>query len=61
MEELKHAKGACWRCKILRKKVSYEASQAGCKFDNLANASSSATWISLAELVHAEVVKLHGS
>lgn len=22
MEELKHAKGACWRCKILRKKVS---------------------------------------
>lgn len=25
MKELKHAKGACWRCKILRKKVSYEA------------------------------------
>lgn len=24
MEELKHAKGACWRCKILRKKVSHE-------------------------------------
>lgn len=23
MEELKHAKGACWRCKILRKKVSH--------------------------------------
>lgn len=22
MEELKHAKGACWRCKILRKRVS---------------------------------------
>lgn len=25
MEELKHAKGACWRCKILRKKVSPES------------------------------------
>lgn len=24
MEELKHARGACWRCKILRKKVSHE-------------------------------------
>lgn len=24
MEELKHAKGACWRCKILRKKVGLE-------------------------------------
>lgn len=24
MKELKHAKGACWRCKILRKKVSHE-------------------------------------
>lgn len=27
MEELKHAKGACWRCKILRKKVSQKFKQ----------------------------------
>lgn len=31
------------------------------KSDNLAHASSSATWTSLAEPVHAEAVELHGS
>lgn len=37
MEELKHAKGACWRCKILRKKVSSAFTQAIIKSWNLKN------------------------
>lgn len=45
IEELKHAKGACWRCKILRKKVSSNVhAQHQCReYGDPAKSTSSAT------------------